>query len=285
MPNIVLEAMQNTFVSKLYPRRNYNCFASLFTGKSPYRPSICRSLFTFDTSVLPSSVNIKSALLKLYIYRNDIPTIEKPTSVHNLLVPFNKDTVTYSNQPSYDLSSSAALNITSEKNTFLYWDITSIVNNWFRGIIPNYGLILTGVESEYSITGFLSNKFNDNSLHPSVIVDYSENNSFVQYPPIKVISSDVWSYTPPIVLHDRIGTFGIENVSHSNSAYVKLQLSPNCFNWLDDCPTYMSINEFSPGNNAILTTNGYMAYARVAYKSVNSDHSAELIIYTTTKKQ
>jgi hypothetical protein len=283
MTILTLHSVQNTFVSKLWPNKNYKCYPTLFTGENFHQNSICRSLFKFDIHSIKNSLNINNANLQLYIYRNDVPSITKPTSVHSLLSPFDEKTVTYSTQPMFDMNPSAILGITSEKDTFVKWDITSLLINWLKGDSPNYGLLLTGLESQYSLTGFFSSKHKNPLMHPVITIEYSSDKDFIEYPPEKVISSDQWNYTPPIPLSNRVGTFGIENSGTSNSAYVKLQLSSDGQNWLDDCPVYMSITEFSPGNNAVLTTNGYMSYVRAAYKSTMCNKPAELIIYATTK--
>lgn len=283
MTILTLHAVQNTFVSKLWPDKNYKCYPILFTGDNIYRKSICRSLLKFDINSIKNSVNISNASLCLYIYRNDVPSIIKSTSVHNILSPFDETTVTYSTQPMFDMNPSAILGITSEKDTFLKWDITNLLISWLRGSSPNYGLLLTGLESQYSLTGFFSTRYKNPLMHPVIVIEYSSDDEFIEYPPEKVTSSDQWNYTSSIPLSNRIGTFGIQNSCISNSAYVKLQLSPDGQNWLDDSPAFMSITEFSPGNNAVLTTNGYMAYVRAAYKSTKCNRPAELIIYTTTK--
>ena len=283
MATLLLNAVQNTFISKLLPDKIYNCPRFLFAGKNNYKSSICRSLFKFDIDSIKPSVNIKNAALKLYLYRNDVPSSIKPLSVHNLLAPFDEKSVSYLTQPEFDPIPSATLEIKSEKEVFLQWDITNLFCSWLKGKTSNYGFVLTGHEAQYSLTGFFSNKCGNPNLRPVILINYSTNEAFIEYPPEKVTTSECWRYTTPVPLNNRIATFGVQNIGSSGNAYVKLQLSPDGLTWLDDCPTYMSLAEFSPGNNAILTTTGYMAFARAAYKSSSHCNPAKLTIYVTTK--
>ncbi len=285
MAILYLQAVQNTFVSKLYPEKNYSSFRTLFTGKSSNPKSLCRSLFQFDTKLIPSCANIYSATLRLFIYRNDFASILKPTSVHYLSASFDEKTATYSNQPPFEKEAESIVNITDEKNTVISWNITSLVNKWRKDIIPNYGLILTGLDCRCSLTGFFSSRFVGEKLQPVIKVEYSTNDNIIQYPAEEVVTGDEWNYTKSISLGSRTGTYGITNIGISNSAYVKLQLSPDDMSWQDDHPTYMSINEFSPSDNAVLTTNGFMRYARAAYKSIELGHPAELVIYASASPQ
>lgn len=284
MTVLSLPAIQNTFISKLCPKRCYGQSPVLLTGKSPMQNSICRSLLKFDISSIPNSAKINSSFLKLYLYRNDAPSTKKPASLHNLLAPFDENSVNYSNQPRFQQTPSAVISISDQLNTFLYWDITELVTDWHEKKIPNYGLVLTGLESCYSLVGYLSSYSMDCLLHPALLVDYSTDANIIQYSPEVVTSSDTWSYTKSLPLGGGVGTFGIQNNCTCNSAYVKLQISPDGVNWIDDFPTYMSITEFAPGDNAVLTTSGHMAYVRAAYKSVKSGEPAKLTIYASIKK-
>ncbi|WP_139902271.1 DNRLRE domain-containing protein [Clostridium thermarum] len=284
MAVLSLPAIQNTFISRLYPKRCYGKSPVLFIGKSPVHNSICRCLLKFDIKSIPSSARINSSFLKLYLYRNAAPTTKKIASLHNLLAPFNENRVNYSNQPDFQQTPSAVISISDQLNTFIYWDITELVTDWHKRKVSDYGLVLTGLESCYSLVGFLSNYSMDCLLHPALLVDYSPDANIIQYPPEVVTSSDTWSFTKSLPLGGGVGTFGIQNKCTCNSAYVKLQISPDGVNWIDDFPTYMSITEFAPGDNAVLTTSGHMAYVRAAYKSVKSGEPSKLTIYVSIKK-
>lgn len=285
MSILTLQAIQDTFISQSNPNTNYGSSTSLFSGKFSSAPSNYRSLLKFDISSITASADIQSAILKLYIHRNDDPSISKPTSIYNLLAEFNESTVTYSNQPSYASAPSSTLNITSQLNTFLQWDITYLVKDWQQGIITNYGLIIINFESMPSLVGFYSRKFSTITQHPVLTIEYSEDDSIIQYPPQNVTSCDDWNYTTSIPLKNRIGTFGVVNTGVTNNAYVTLQVSTDGITWIDDHPPYLSLYEFAPGDDTILTSNGYMFFVRAAYKSVASGQPAHLTVYVTTKKQ
>jgi len=67
-------------------------------------------------------------------------------------------------------------------------------------------------------------------------------------------------------------TFFAKNTGSSNSAIVKLQISPNTTDWVDDS---MEIT-LAPGDTTVLTPSTFLRYIRLAYKSAVADQSTDL---------
>ncbi|MCY6482740.1 DNRLRE domain-containing protein [Clostridium aestuarii] len=282
MPTLLLEAIQDASISQEFPDANIGHDQMFFCGKYGNGPTIYRSLLKFDISCIPKLAVIESVFLKLYISRNDMPSIVKPTKIYNLLDEFNENTVTYSNQPSFNPVATSALDISSQLNTYLQWDITSLVSAWHTGNIENHGLLLRGLESLNSFTGFISKDNIYGDKHPVIEITYKLDGGIIEYTPENITSSGDWAYSTPIPLGNRNATFGVENYGPKNACII-LQLSSDA-TWLDSHSTYVSLCTLEPGNDVILTTVGHMAYVRLKCKAlecINPDDYATLKIYPT----
>ncbi|MCY6353851.1 DNRLRE domain-containing protein [Clostridium sp. ZS2-4] len=285
MPNLTLSTVQDAYISQLFPDMNFGHDSMLFCGKLTTGASIYRDLIKFDISSIPDIATIESATLKLYITQNNVPSLVKPTKVYNLLSSFNENTITYTTQPAFDPTPAASLDIVSQINAYLEWDITSLVRDWHIGNIPNYGLILRGLESAYSFTGFTSKDYFNPAKHPILEISYSEDTGIIEYVPEDVTSTGTWAYSTAIPLGGRTATFGIENLGPKEACII-LQLSPDNSIWIDDHSSSLSLCQLNAGDNLTLTTNGYLLYTRlrcIALDCVNPGDHATIRIYKTIK--
>lgn len=284
MPTSTFSSTQDAYISQYFPNQNFGGAPILYVGLFQGLTDRYRSLLSFDISSLPSGIDITSAILRMYISRNDIPIIPKSINVYRLTDSFTEDTVTYSNQLSTGATPDSTATITSEINTFIEWDITDLVREWYTGSVPNNGIMLTGIETARSLVGFWSREYLDSILRPTLIIQYSTlpEEGLIEYPEETVTTTDTWTGSTPIPLGSRNATFGIINIGSANSAQVVVQLSPDGTTWIDNILPFVSISTFAPGNHLIMNTDGHMEYARVAFKSVIAGMPATLAIYAAT---
>lgn len=278
MATVTFTPTQDAYISEFFSNQNFGGASALFVGLYQGVNDIYRSLLKFDISSIPTDSTIISAKLRLYIFRNDFPLISKPIQVYRLLSDFNESTVTYANQPPIPGTSDATLTVTNEINTYLEWDVTNLASGWHNGSIVNNGIMLKGLESTSSIVGFRSKEYIDSSTWPQLNVVYSKG-AFTEYPVENVTTSDSYAGSTAIPLGTGNATFGIVNTGALNSALVKVQLSPDGVNWIDDLPLAMTVPVLAPGGTQIINTQGHMNYARVAFKNAAPLLSTTLSIY------
>lgn len=285
MSSISLLPIQDASVFELEPDSNFGSDNILYCGKLQVANSIYRSLLQFDISYIPNVAHIQSAILKLYIVQNNVPSLSKATSVYNLLESFTQNNVTYNTQPAFDSTASASLDITSESNVYLNFDVTNLVRNWHIGNFPNYGLVIRGEESFYSLTGFYSSDYSEPDKRPILEITYNEDIGIIEYLPETATSYGDAVYSIPIVLGGNIGTFCIKNLG-PKSCYLIKQLSADKVVWIDDHLSYLTLYHLDPDETITLTTSGYMLYTCLKLQADDcvdpSDH-ASLLIYKTVK--
>ncbi|EPY2274808.1 DNRLRE domain-containing protein [Clostridium sporogenes] len=274
------------YVAKLYPNTNFNGDPSLGCGRYYTQDNIYRTLMYFDISSLPSNIFIDKAILKLYVKINIVNNIIKPITIHNLLQSFDKNTVTYSNQPSFEDNPYATLNINAELNQFVEVDITNLLTEWYNSPALNYGMLMKGLETQTSFVGFSSTFDNDDTKFPNLEIYYGYYEGLSEYPPemIELLELDDSVNSSAIPLGPNIGTFAIEN--HGSGAIsVRIQLSFDNINWIDNKPPYTSDYILLKDENMILTTTAYMSYARILITHAESYpvEDATVTIYKTIK--
>ncbi|WP_099191481.1 DNRLRE domain-containing protein [Tepidibacter mesophilus] len=282
MASITLNPSQETYVISAFPDTNFSNSSSFYVGVFHTNDSIHRSLLQFDISSIPLISTIASSKLKLYVYRNDVPELSKPIHIFRLLNYFNQNTVTYSNQPLVPYASEATFTLTSGTGFYIEWDITNLVAGWHNGSIPNTGIIIKGVEDTPSLVGFTISNSSDSRQWPLLEIEYIPG-ILNTYATETVTTTDNFTYSIPISLISRIGSFGIKNIG-SNDAEVVLQLSLDGITWFDDIYPFVSNSVLPPGTTTILTTSAYMNYARVSFKSNSTNQSTQLNIYPSTKE-
>lgn len=284
MPTSNFSPSQDAYISQYFPDQNFGGAPVLYAGLFQGFNDRYRSLLSFDISSLPAGLDITSAILRMYISRNDVPTLSKTLNIYRLLGPFIEGTVSYNNQPPIGGSPDGSATVTSQINTFIEWDITNLVKGWYTGGIQNNGIMVTGLETAHSLVGFWSKEYMDNSLRPELVVQYGAppEERFIEYPEQVVTTTDTWAGSTPIPLGMRKATFGIMNIGSANSAQVIVQLSPDGTTWIDNILPFVSVPTFAPGDHLIMNTDGHMEYARIGFKSATAGAPATLAIYPAT---
>lgn len=284
MPIVAYSSSESTYISEFYPNSNFVSNPVLYVGQFTGANDKYRSLIKFDLSSLSADSNIISAVLKLFIYRNDTPYNSKPVKIFKALSQFATSTVTYNSAPLIPDTPEAVISITNEQNVYLQWDITNLVKDWCLGTTPNNGLVIIGLETENSLVGFRNKKYKSSENWPLLEVNYVKG-MITQYPAEYVTTTDVFTGSTPLYLGPQIATFAVKNIGSANNAYVLPQLSPDGILWIDNIPAYLTTPVFAPGDHLIFNTDGYMPYARLGYKSQVSGNPANLVIYPVVTGQ
>ncbi|WP_129595991.1 DNRLRE domain-containing protein [Anaerophilus nitritogenes] len=279
MNTIKLFPTQNVYISQYYPSTNYSQAPSLDVGRFTGPGDAKRALLQFDLSSLVG--NIESAYLSLYLYRNEVPSISKPSTIYQLENSFNQNTVTYNTAPSYSSTAEASIAITNETNKFIQWDITSLVKGWIENTITNNGIILIGLESANGLVAYKSTRYTDSSYWPYLEINFSGNYLFT-YPVENVTTTNDQNGSTPIFLGPRIATFGIKNTG-THRGDVLIQLSPNGTTWIDHLPPAYTVPSLYPQDTITLSTSAYFNYARIAYTSHTLGEPTTLAIYASIK--
>jgi len=100
-----------------------------------------RGYIQFDVSPIPSAAVIVDADLKLYQYQT-IGTEGFFIGVHKVTESWEENLITWNNQPDYLPSIESTVTIIVGAETWLSWDITSLLQGWVDGGIVNYGILL-----------------------------------------------------------------------------------------------------------------------------------------------
>ncbi|NLB17666.1 MAG: DNRLRE domain-containing protein [Syntrophomonadaceae bacterium] len=179
MPVTTFTAIQDVYISSAYPNQNFAnrtqgdvLFVGTFTGATDiYRSLLQFDIFDPDRGIPPNST-IESASLLLFMYRNDnLGTAQvEAFRVANF---FDQNTVTFNTRPPTGLIS--GIIIPQATPGVVNISLSSLVQGWYDGTIPNNGVELRGLENNNNnIVGFRSTRFSDNAFWPALQVTWSK---------------------------------------------------------------------------------------------------------------
>lgn len=169
---------KDSHVSSENPNDNYS--SSIFPRVGSYLSDfwlIDRCYLQFDLGTLPTDAVIVAASLKLYQYYTPNVVLEDHfVDLHRVTNDWEEDTITWNNQPSFNpIAESTSFN-DSDTYTWLSWDITSLLQDWLDGALPNHGVVLKGTDesSDHTRCLYISSEFPGNlSQHPKLEITYS----------------------------------------------------------------------------------------------------------------
>ncbi|HWP95421.1 MAG TPA: DNRLRE domain-containing protein [Syntrophomonadaceae bacterium] len=146
--------IQSAYVSQFYANQSFIRPPNLFFGQYHGAGDIYRSLIQFPLHSIPISRIINSAQLTLPISRNEIPvgTVIN-AGLQYALVPWSQSSVTWNNQPGFNLAKTFSVSSANIPGSVISIDITSLVISWINGSIANDGFVITGNEQLNSLLG------------------------------------------------------------------------------------------------------------------------------------
>jgi uncharacterized repeat protein (TIGR01451 family) len=126
-----------------------------------------RSLLQFNVSPIPSGSQVTSAMLWLYADTSTQGDNPMTVTAHRVQNSWDENTTIWASQPQMDATSVSTTDIPAQ-DTWVSWDITSLVQDWVDDPGNNFGVILKGDENVgQHERGFWSKECLDNECAPS----------------------------------------------------------------------------------------------------------------------
>ncbi|MEQ8176467.1 MAG: DNRLRE domain-containing protein [Syntrophomonadaceae bacterium] len=181
MPVSTFTAVQNVYVASAYPDQNFGkpspgntLYVGTYVGGTS---DIYRSLLQFNiwepNQGIPSNSTIESAELLLSLYRDDNRGIAQ-VSAFRLDNVFDQQTVTYNTKP-LSIPPEFGPVIPTNINSTVRINITSLVQGWYDGSIPNCGIELKGLENaNNNILAFFSTRTPYSFAWPALQIKWSK---------------------------------------------------------------------------------------------------------------
>ncbi len=101
-------------------------------------------LIKFDTTTIPENSTIQYAYLKLYYYKNkDNNPSGREIQLYKATSNWDEETVTWNTQPPYAAQPTTVSYVPSSIGTWMTWDVTSDILDFYQGFEENYGWKIT----------------------------------------------------------------------------------------------------------------------------------------------
>ena len=169
-------AGKDSTVSITAPSTNYGGQDDLIAGTRAM--GIYRAYLQFDLSSIPDDAVILDARLGLYYY-SSITTVTGHIGAYLVEESWNEGNINWNNQPAVSTTAEDDLSLSgSSVNVFVYWYIGDVVEDWWDGSTPNYGLMLRETDEEgwYAWKYFVSSDSGNASRRPKLEVLYYDPN-------------------------------------------------------------------------------------------------------------
>ena len=163
-----ISGAEDTYISSQNPGTNYYKSSYLHAGNlSGY--GTLRSLVKFKyLPALPAGARITKAYLNLFMYLGS--TEGTSINLYRLTSQWDESSAKWSNAPAYQ-SDAILTSFSSAPNSLWEMDITSLVQSWYSGQNPNYGIMVTAAyETNPKLSFFSSNAVGN--PNPSIAIDY-----------------------------------------------------------------------------------------------------------------
>jgi len=243
------------------------------------RRCLFRSLLQFDISTLPFPLTILHAELHLYIFENLYPNVMKKLNIYQILANWDERTADFHN-PIYALTPVASTSFTNANHTFLCFDVTSLLINWYTGRDVNLGVLLKmNNEITSNLVEFYSKDYENSLYWPYLEVTFLDPSSSgggsqpIEFN-VNILTSDAIQTAASLDILMFNYTYTVINTG-ANPATVSLQLSPDNIHWYTDDPLQIVV----PGQITVLVPNTINRYARLTYQSTNVGQSTALSVY------
>lgn len=177
--SITFTPVQDAYVAEFYPDTNFGDSPYLFTNRFQGCGDIYRTYLQFDlcslicNSIPPNSC-IRHATLWFPICRNEVPECDNELYAVRVLQNWFESDVTWNNQPITALTPDGYTVITPSDD-WVYMDITDLVNWWYSGYYPNFGLLLRCDEDIDSLISFFSHEYPNSDYWPRLTIWYTVN--------------------------------------------------------------------------------------------------------------
>lgn len=178
MPVLTLNPSKDSHVYEGNASANYGSNTELKLGKD-INHKYYNVAIQFDLASVPKGITVNSAKIKLYI-----SSVLGTDTLNGMLIStfksdWQENVITKDNMPSYDIKyvlDYQGLN-SSDANTWIERDITTVVKSWLEGTTTNYGLYVDaypgGASYDQGVLNIPSRENADTTKRPQLVIDYS----------------------------------------------------------------------------------------------------------------
>jgi hypothetical protein len=140
--NVYSAPISDAFTFSVYPDFNYGSLGTLEVYRSAQN-DLMWSFLRFDLASLsmPTGAIITSAELRMYLSSSS-GTGPFPVNLYSVNQSWSESTINWSSQPSPDTPVTSA-NVPAGTDVWVTWDVTTLAQQWWSGVYPNQGLVLT----------------------------------------------------------------------------------------------------------------------------------------------
>ena len=135
---------KDSYIYSNYPDDNFGNISWFGIGHIVTWGSF-RAYLKFNLTDLPAGVDITNATLKLYQYDHQ-ESFGAPQSfelgIYKVNGLWEENGITWNTRPGYKSTPESTLSVAPDAETWLSWNITTLVKGWYSGSIPNYGVVL-----------------------------------------------------------------------------------------------------------------------------------------------
>jgi hypothetical protein len=128
---------QDTFIRFDSPNTNYATNSRIVTDS---QVQVRRGLLRFDLAYLPQGIRIDDAEMGLYL--SDESGGDLFHDIFRITSDWNESTTTWNTQPSFDAATIWASSFITVPAQWYYWNLTTLVQNWYNGTYQNYGIYI-----------------------------------------------------------------------------------------------------------------------------------------------
>ncbi len=168
---------------------NTNYGTSTYMGIDTQSGGNERPILQFNISNIPSGSIINSAVLEIYQTIGGGSSFN--ASVRRILSDWTETQVTWNNRTNtstwgtaggnYSSTDYANVTVGTSSGVFVRWNITTLVQQWFNGTYPNYGLILVSPSSGLdNQKRFASSDNTNETIRPKLTINYTYGNWTLQ---------------------------------------------------------------------------------------------------------
>jgi len=166
-------AGKDAYVDEGAPDTNYETATALSVASDGGNST--RIYTQFNLSSIPSTAVILSADLGLFYYSESIFSVAGPVGVYRVTGNWVESTITWNNSPAAQNTSIDTITVpAAHTNTFLFWDVNALVQDWVDGSIANRGVMLrdTDESSDEGVKYFRSSDWSTPEECPKLVISY-----------------------------------------------------------------------------------------------------------------
>jgi hypothetical protein len=248
---------------------------------------IYRIFVKFPITSIPEEANIIEAYFKMCVAAVGFAQPNKVTP-YAVTEAWTQDTVTWDNQPAFSTTIlSEGMNI--RKSGQYVFDITEIVQKWYKDKVVNYGLILKNNEIK---DGTFAKVLTDITTDFAPVVEIKYILKCKCVCECKVVSTEFIEDEEEINTRDRYSylltqntslnktiTYFVKNIG-SSDVTAKLQISPNGVDFKDDNGNVI----IGPNEMAAIIPYCFAKFTRMAVKTVNKMEVSTVKVWYQAQK-